>query len=243
MLDIHPAHHAASTWRDFFIHIITIVLGLLIAIGLEQTVEYIHHRHQREELREALRQDADTNARDAFISYGWFTAYDNWTTNRIAQVHEAIRSHRPLAAPALKPSGRPAPDQLEPAWNAAKSSGLMTVLPQDEIKAYAEVDRLFGELERGIYAGTEAEEKMRSFESGFCEHACDDKSFADASMADLREYIRLLKATQLTLIWTRGDLRDIFNAETAILQGHHDLATLQQVEYQPMPSSLPQTKP
>src|ERR1017187_10104742 len=36
MLDIHPAHHAASTWRDFFIHIATIVLGLLIAIGLEQ---------------------------------------------------------------------------------------------------------------------------------------------------------------------------------------------------------------
>ena len=39
MLDVHPAHHAASTWRDFFIHIITIVIGLLIAIGLEQTVE------------------------------------------------------------------------------------------------------------------------------------------------------------------------------------------------------------
>jgi hypothetical protein len=25
MLDVHPAHHPASTWRDFFIHIITIV--------------------------------------------------------------------------------------------------------------------------------------------------------------------------------------------------------------------------
>ena len=24
MLDVHPAHHAASTWRDFFIHIATI---------------------------------------------------------------------------------------------------------------------------------------------------------------------------------------------------------------------------
>ena len=36
MLDVHPAHHAASTWRDFFIHIATIVLGLLIAIGLER---------------------------------------------------------------------------------------------------------------------------------------------------------------------------------------------------------------
>jgi hypothetical protein len=51
MLDVHPAHHAASTWRDFFIHIATIVLGLLIAVGLEQTVEYIHHRHQLKKAR------------------------------------------------------------------------------------------------------------------------------------------------------------------------------------------------
>ena len=43
-LDVHPAHHAATTWRDFFIHIATIVLGLLIAVGLEQRVEHFHHR-------------------------------------------------------------------------------------------------------------------------------------------------------------------------------------------------------
>ena len=29
MLDVHPAHHAASNWRHFFIHIATIILGLL----------------------------------------------------------------------------------------------------------------------------------------------------------------------------------------------------------------------
>ena len=23
MLDVHPAHHAATTWKDFFIHIAT----------------------------------------------------------------------------------------------------------------------------------------------------------------------------------------------------------------------------
>jgi hypothetical protein len=50
MLDVHPAHHAAQTWRDFFIHIATIVLGLIIAVSLEQTVEAIHHHHQRAEL-------------------------------------------------------------------------------------------------------------------------------------------------------------------------------------------------
>jgi hypothetical protein len=68
MLEVHPAHHAASTWREFFIHIATIVLGLLIAIGLEQTVEYIHHLRElhaaREELRSELEEDIAIADRD-----------------------------------------------------------------------------------------------------------------------------------------------------------------------------------
>ena len=63
MLDVHPAPHAASTWRDFFIHIATIVLGLLIAVGLEQTVEYINHRREIAETREALRVEREDNIR------------------------------------------------------------------------------------------------------------------------------------------------------------------------------------
>ena len=59
MLDIHPAQHAASTWREFFIHIATIVLGLMIAVSLEQMVEYIHHRHERRQLEEDLRAEAE----------------------------------------------------------------------------------------------------------------------------------------------------------------------------------------
>src|ERR1700722_2594690 len=63
MLDVHPAHHAASTWRDFFIHIATIVLGLLIAVGLEQLVEQIHHRHQAREMVAALHDESIENRR------------------------------------------------------------------------------------------------------------------------------------------------------------------------------------
>ena len=64
MLDIHPAHHAANSWREFFVHIATIVIGLLIAVGLEQAVEYFHHRHlangARESIQRELIQDAST---------------------------------------------------------------------------------------------------------------------------------------------------------------------------------------
>jgi hypothetical protein len=46
MLDVHAPHETIHTWKDFLIHLTTIVIGLLIAVGLEQTVEYFHHRHQ-----------------------------------------------------------------------------------------------------------------------------------------------------------------------------------------------------
>lgn len=61
MLDVHPAHHAASSWRDFFVHIATIVLGLLIAVSLEQTIEYIHHRRELAEARKALATERKIN--------------------------------------------------------------------------------------------------------------------------------------------------------------------------------------
>jgi hypothetical protein len=61
MLDVHPPTHPTHTWRDFLIHIATIVVGLLIAIGLEQTVELIHHSHQRHELEENLHIDNELN--------------------------------------------------------------------------------------------------------------------------------------------------------------------------------------
>src|SRR5277367_1815702 len=61
MLDVHPAHHAASTWKEFFVHIATIVLGLLIAVGLEQGVEWIHHRREVGETRELLKAEREEN--------------------------------------------------------------------------------------------------------------------------------------------------------------------------------------
>ena len=50
MLDVNPPRTTTHTWKDFFIHIATICVGLLIAVGLEQTVEAIHRSHQRHTL-------------------------------------------------------------------------------------------------------------------------------------------------------------------------------------------------
>lgn len=61
MLDVHAPHETVHTWKDFFVHIATITIGLLIAISLEQTVEHLHHRHQANEMAEKLRAESQWN--------------------------------------------------------------------------------------------------------------------------------------------------------------------------------------
>ncbi len=60
-MEVHPPEHPIHTWRDFFIHIVTIVIGLLIAIGLEQSVEWFHHRHIVHVARENISREIDDN--------------------------------------------------------------------------------------------------------------------------------------------------------------------------------------
>jgi hypothetical protein len=42
-VEIHKPH-AAKTWKEFFIELGTITLGVLIALAAEQTAETLHNR-------------------------------------------------------------------------------------------------------------------------------------------------------------------------------------------------------
>ena len=61
MLDVHPPHESVHTWKSFFIHIAIISIGLLIALCLEKTVEFFHHRHQAREGMELLLREVNEN--------------------------------------------------------------------------------------------------------------------------------------------------------------------------------------
>jgi len=141
MIDIHDAHHAASTWREFFIHIATIVLGLIIAVSLEQAVEYFHHRYERRQLEQDLRAEAEERIPLETGNLKVYAIQRDWD-------REGLERGRAAAA-----SGGfvtfVLPDRQQPgfvfrpedaAWPAAKASGLAAVLPNDEIEGWDRVD-------------------------------------------------------------------------------------------------------
>jgi hypothetical protein len=137
MLDVHPAHHAASTWRDFLIHIATIVIGLCIAVGLEQTVEFFHHRHQVAETREQLRRESEEN-RARMVKY---VQNHRWET--------ALLRNNMLVLTALQQHPGTPPEKLpgilywtmrralfaRAAWNTAQAGGVLMFMPKDEVQA------------------------------------------------------------------------------------------------------------
>jgi hypothetical protein len=61
MLDVHAPHQTIHSWKEFLVHIAAISIGLLIAVGLEQTVELFHHRHQVAEIRRSLADERRIN--------------------------------------------------------------------------------------------------------------------------------------------------------------------------------------
>jgi hypothetical protein len=124
MLDVHPPRETVHTWKDFFIHIATICVGLLIAVGLEQTIEAVHHRHQREQLLVSLDHDTRATLQDADFAAGERLRRMQWIQVRIEQVQAALASHKPLASAAPQKSAFitvPA----DPAWEAARASGMI----------------------------------------------------------------------------------------------------------------------
>ena len=45
MIEVHPPDEKIHGVRDFLLHLFTITIGLLIALGLEAGVERLHHHH------------------------------------------------------------------------------------------------------------------------------------------------------------------------------------------------------
>jgi hypothetical protein len=140
MIDVHEPHHTIHSWRDFFVHIATIVVGLIIAVGLEQAVEHIHEHHELSETRAALVHEQLANEKL------WAADEDDWRRtfaelkNNLV-VLEYIKQHPGTSQNALPGdlSWNQYPFTWKHAvWDAARQKGVVQRMSLNEANGYVD---------------------------------------------------------------------------------------------------------
>src|SRR5262249_22797978 len=134
-MEIHAPHGQVQSLRDVTVHLAIVTVGILIALGLEQGVEWYHHRELANEARETilseLRDNRNTIERqltnfpkfraDAVKAFRFISDYKNHGKTDI-QWTGAFYYSAPLRATS---------------WSTAQTVGALAFLPYADVEKFA----------------------------------------------------------------------------------------------------------
>ena len=141
MLDVHAPHGPAHGWREFVTHIAAIAVGLLLALALEKTAEFVHDRHKLTQSRRELAAEVTENL-------------DRWQRNQAEvdrvrknlatnlEIIQALRTH--AAVKGQFDYGVTFHATLDGSWQAARQNGSLDLMPNDELITHAWFHQLLG---------------------------------------------------------------------------------------------------
>ena len=143
MLDVHPPHKAIEGVGEFFLHLFTISIGLLIAVGIEAAVERHQHRELAAEARDTMTAEIrknSSNVADALkdIDQEQQKLKDNLAKIRKVQLNPSDPSSRNLNldisfnTTGLEDTG----------WRTAQVTGALAFMPYAESERYTSIYRV-----------------------------------------------------------------------------------------------------
>jgi len=138
MLDVHAPHELIHTWKSFLIHIATIVIGLFIAVGLEQTVEFFHHRHQHEQLEQQMNAVLQYNRSIDAEGIANLNAQRMYLVELRAAIDARLHGRYEVPMPSVddpRMAARLKLPSLAP-YEAARQNGMIALLPIERIRIY-----------------------------------------------------------------------------------------------------------
>jgi hypothetical protein len=166
---VHAPQHGIHTWRDFTVHIAVVTIGLLLAIGLQQIVEAVHHRSERAHLEEQMH--------GTFVANKQLIA-DN--VEKLRRLQEYLADLRSTVGARIEGrSARPAPAESDPrnfgyvpppslgAYEAAKANGSVALLSFDTIRLYDRLGITIGIMHADLERYLGATNALRAFAERF----------------------------------------------------------------------------
>ncbi len=137
-MDVHAPHQPIHGWKDFWIHLVTITIGLLIAVGIEGLVERYHEHTLVKEARATMREEIAGNAETM-----------KGATATIAEERRTlVEDMKLLTHVAEHPEDREAQKAHlstdfnmvglnDTAWRTAQATGALSYMPYAEAQEYA----------------------------------------------------------------------------------------------------------
>jgi hypothetical protein len=240
MLDVHAPHGGVHTWKDFWIHLGTITLGLLIAVGLEQGVEKLHQLHQRHQLEASLRAECEVNKQRAEIDLARYDDEMTWLLGLHKDIGKMLSTggranltYRELHYRPQLLYGVPYKDTnlalMTAAWDTANADNRLALLPDDVAHAYSLLYRLRGEhFEAYRLLAHDALARQAAFELTFADIGTPRTPvLARMSAADLKQYDALVAQTFTADRTAKVWLKFVYGSNEAIRQEQYDLTSTQ----------------
>jgi hypothetical protein len=132
VLDVHPVHGSIHGWRDFFLHIVTITIGLFIALSLEGLIEWHHHRSLVHEAEASLGDEIRANAHTL-----------SGADADIKREYAALKSDVDVLKEIIQTSKTPEKSNMEISfnirgfndlsWKTAQSTNALSYMPYDAV--------------------------------------------------------------------------------------------------------------
>jgi hypothetical protein len=134
-MDIHPPRQPIHTVKDFLLHLLTITVGLFIALSLEAAVQSVHHRHLVRDARENLHREITANNQKYAMNAKWVAE----NREQLARNIELLRDLR--KGKKLDPANLGWHWQWNSfsgvAWRAARDNGAVSYMEPDLISSYS----------------------------------------------------------------------------------------------------------
>lgn len=230
---VHAPQHGIHTWWDFTVHIAVVTIGLLLAIGLQQIVETVHHRQQRAHLEEQMHGTFVANEQLIADSIKRLERFQDYLVDlRLAVQAKIDGRNTPFAPTASDPRNYTyAPPPSLGAYEASKSNGTVALLSFDTIRLYDRIGITIGVMHVDLQRYLGAVTALRAFAERFDSAPVGTYGLASVNLAqlspeELAEY-RVLIGNMLGAVeGFKTRLRILRLSSRAILDGANTEAEL-----------------
>jgi uncharacterized protein (DUF1501 family) len=140
MIDVHAPHERIHGYKDFLLHLLTITVGLLIALGLEGCVERWHNHELRLQAEASIRQEVRDNSDEMKQLHGFITE-EELRLGKVLQYLHAREAGEKFNVAGLQ-LGFSIGSLSESSWRTAAATGALNQMDYSQVQTYAALYQL-----------------------------------------------------------------------------------------------------